>query len=61
MYKRQGKGLARDPELLYALCIIVSNSVFDLNCKCSLSMLFGCFVVFVHFVLFCGVEFATFG
>ena len=40
-----GRGLARDSEL-YALCIIVSNSVLDLNCNCSLSMLFGCVCIF---------------
>ena len=50
-----GRGLARDSDLC-VLCIIVSNNVLDLNCNCSLSL-----VVFVYFVLFCGVEFATFG
>ena len=39
-----GRGLERDSELLYVLCIIVSKSACDLKCNWSLSMLFGCIV-----------------
>ena len=51
MYVCIGRGLARDSELC-PLCIIVSNNVLDLNCNCSLSMLFGC-VLLCLYILYC--------
>ena len=45
-----GRGLVRDSELCPCpLCIIVSNSVLDLNCNCSLSM-FGCVLLCLYTV-----------